>query len=532
MNIRTRAILAAGTVLAACGIATPAQAFLSPCLVLGSPMPPPCIVLDYKKLADIAQQVAHEKAKIENTISQVKEMKSTVTTIGSDLKGLAKIDIKAPAITGGIDVKGFLPKGLLDIAGMSIKSVATSFTEDMFAGKGATSDQGQVVTASRQKAAVGANVESYATSMLSSKFIEDSRGSLEALTKASEASTNLRGDFAVNSKVKQEVLRAQTLQNTLWATYLQQKSATSLRLVPLDMVKGYATSAMTGAAALPGGDDMWAKVARINALKLEASQLLGSLSVVQMSSEVNDGLNDIITDYKNTIARKATILAQFRAKAQTWVKHSGKGNVNTIMNIVDTTIRNYDAQMSKLRAQPIASLTGALTQRFGADGLASLTASDVDPRQFIGTWADPVKYDNMLSMANTLIKGSLDKYVKGDDDNDEFRQFFYDYNDVREEEAWKKVYADDATAELKESKATMAEEQNANKVNLNEANVTTRLQQIVSEANGLAQQISASTNVSAKSGAKTAMEELQETLSVGTSLPVVEIPVDPPIPAD
>ena len=382
-------------------------------------------------------------------------------------------------------------------------------------------DTKKVAELQRRKAAVESYIESAAFKMTAGAEAKKIDEAVSGLNKAILASTNLRTDCAVNSRIKEQLLSARATQSNLMTAFLKMQSANGAKAMRPDLPQGYKASASSSAAPAGASSSDWNKIKELTALLASAQSSLGSLAVVQMTGTLQDTLRGVISDYENTVQRKASLMSQFQSQAASWARESERGSAQNTINVVLSQLAAVDAQMANLRQQPIESLGGAFSSR-NIDA-QKLLASDVDPRQFLGTWTDPLKYQNTLNLSNSLLRGQLDGSIEGDEDNDEFRQMVASYNDVRLEEAWKKVYAEEAERTLAELAKTVAEENELQGSTVTAANVTTRLQEIVSRANQIGAEIGQGQDAAAKQAAASILQQLQQIVGTGTNLPPVRM---------
>lgn len=486
-----------------------------PCPSLVAPVP--CIVFDYKKLGNIATTNAQEIAKIQETVQFVNKAKETTQNIVSEVRDIGdlKLDVRAPDFNK-------IGEPLFEKFEGNISTAAKKVGDTLFSGAEATVDDQATTERSRELLVADSNAEAFAYSAAENATRAKDEGRYKELVKTMCLSKDLRSDWTVNSQIRLEVLSLRAHNDALMTTLLRQTAASKAQKMAKKKPKGFdvgtiATVAVAAYSLINKSD----KVDELQSLFGKASGLLGSLGVVQMTSSAQDTLRTTIADYDATVARKANVMSQFQSKAQEWRRKSGKGSAQNTINVVLSNLNSVDNQMASLRGQPVESLAGAFQLR-NIDMNAMLQA-DVDPRQFIGTWGDPLKYKTTLDMSNTLLKGVLDSSLDGDSDNDEFRQWVFNYNDVRLEEAWKKVYADEARAELVETGKMIAEENTLQGRTVDEAYVKAQLEQIVARSNELAQEISASEDAGSKQRAAEILQKLQTLVGGGTSLPSGEV---------
>lgn len=490
-------------------------------------MPPPCIVFDYKKLADIATQNANEIKKIQETVNTIKQAKATTEGIVSQAKSVASLDLKSTMPATAPNLSPILG-GFSD----SISGISEKVSDKLFsAEEGASSN----LTAVKARSAVSAdaNADAYAYAMTAPAEATKADKRYCKLAKKVVESKDLRTDWALNSEIKLELMNARARQTYLMGEYLKLQSANSVApgkygsKVRVSLPKiGLVASAIAIKAVVDAvSTDKSDKVRELQDLYSRAQSIMGSLGVVQMTGSLESTLQGVITDYNGAVTRKAQTMTRFQSLAQQWRNKSKNGSAANTINVVMSNLASIDNQLAALRGQPIESLGAAFAAR-NIDVNAMLQ-SDVDPRQFIGTWTDPIKYQTTLNMSNTLLNGVLNKSIEGDDDNNEFRQIVADYNDVRLEEAWKKVYADEARIKLTELAATIDEENKLQGTTVNEAAVAAELKSIVQRANALGQEISNGSDEGSKVRAAEILTSLQTLVNGGTSLPSVEAELQP-----
>lgn len=499
----------------ACSSAAQAQLF-SPCMVLGSPMPPPCIVLDSKSLADWAQRHVAEVQKVAQAKQFIDESVSQTKGIGETVQSLAnfKIDLQIPKFN--------LPQNPFTGSGSGILDVKGKIGGQFFTGSDSSTTAGARVNAQREKIASEAYVDAWSSGAAAGAESDHIATNIAALQKEVAESTNLRGDWAANSHIKQEIIAARAQNMYLLTAFLKMQAAGGVRNTELAAPIGTPPAALIAAARdLPSSDGMWDKVREIDGLYSRAQSLLASLGIVQMGQSIQATIQSVITDYENTVARKQSAYQQLTNDAIKWTNESGHGSYTNTLNVIGTALSNMDGQMASLRGQSTDQLASAFSSRnIDATGMLQ---NEVDPRQFIGTWTDPLKYQNTINLANDLLSHSLDSTVDGDNGTaDEFRADVYNWNDVRLEEAWKKPYADEAKQQLVDVQAQIDVENQKQGLALSAESIAAELQQIVTKANSIGQTISASNDEAAKAAAAKTLTDLQTLLNGGTALPPVE----------
>lgn len=547
-NRITRLLAAGGaSLIAVCGLPGTAQALLfSPCLILGSPMPPPCVTLDYKKLADIATQNAQELEKVKETINTIKQAKAATDGIVSEVRDVAstRIDFSLPNVNTDMGplLSGF--KG--DIAGFAGKTADAWFT-----GSESTTETAQKAQEERGKMIADGNIEAFAYGVQGVSEAEAANTRYAALSKKACKAKDLRTDWAVNSEIKLEVMNARARQAYLLSAFLRTQSASNSAGMNPSIAKGFKPSTvLEKAVESVASTDQSDKIRGLMDIFAKAQDIFGAIQVVQMAKSVQDSLKGVITDYEQTSAKKQAKVNELLRYAQSWVNHSGKC---TAQQVVDTTLNNIgnmNSQLSALSQQSIDDLvqSGA----FDADNrnldVGALLDYDVDPRQFIGTWTDPLHYRNTenlaLQLKNDDRNGAVSRCIKGDDDNEEFmnivrgssyenksvpksdpNRYVYNQglNDLILEEAWKKVEADKAREQLAQIEGTVSEENTQQGKVVTEANATADLQALVAQANALGQAVAEGQDPGSKQRAAEILAQLQDLIGGGTGLPAVDV---------
>jgi hypothetical protein len=511
-----RSLLAATTALGFGLLASaPAQAQFSPCQVLmpGYVAPPPCITFDYKRLADMATKQAQEAQKV---ASKVEEIKSW--TSGQQIIGKMKEAVGIGSLTGTQVFNG-LPQSFPGVTSTTSFLTAKASTSSLFADAGAGNSVTGGIQGMRDQYSRNAKVDALALAYRKDAMLSKSLDDANRIAQAAASSPDLRTDWAVNSQAKVALARARTTQNYLWQAYLQRHATGQIAVLPVDIgTKEMAPSASSSGTAAVADNGDWARLQQLVALNSEAQNLLNLLGASKSADQVTGMIDQVKADYQDALSRQANLVAQFPVNAQQWACNADHcGSASIIVSTSLASLSAWDGQMSSLRSEDISQLGAQFSQR-GID-VAQMTSSDIDPRQFIGTWGDPSKYDMITAIGNNLTSGALDKYIKGDGDNAAFRQFLYDYNDVRLEVAWKKEAYDQALAAQQQVADTKASIQQDATTNLSEDDVTARLKEIASEGNSLGQQLATSQDANIVSTAKQRLDDLQATLNQGVKLP-------------
>lgn len=484
-------------------------------------MPAPCIVYDYKKMADWATTHAQDLQKLQSTIAQIREMEGQVKTIGTSLKSIPQLEAISPLSnteTPGMNIGNF-------------NQATSEFNAVMFPGVGQSTDQSSQANNDRMSLDRQSNAEAFAYAQQNCRMIKDSRRRIRSLHESTRRSADLRGDWNVNSQIRAEMARTVAQKNVLLAAWLEAESTSLAVATPsaAEPVGDYGQNSPSPANS--GIKISAADVVLLLAVVREVRNIIGASDAVEGNTAVIAGHQSIIAEYERTKTERDQALQILQTRAQAWASNAKRGSGPIIVNRVLAELNSMDASTAALRQQPVESLTQAFTQR-NIDAVR-LTANNVDPRQFIGTWADPAKVKNTLNISNTLLKGALDPYVDGDNNNDEFRRLVSTYNDLRLQEAWLRDMAVQARASITTAENDIAELNRDEGIQINTATTNTRLQQLAAQANTLAAKIKQSSDPSEQRHAQELLNEIQTLLKTGTvaTLPSMDLPpADAPQP--
>lgn len=506
---------------------------VSPCMIIGSPMPPPCIVMDYKKISDAATKYAQEAQKVKAKFEEVKGWTDTQKIMGKINEAL-----NTPTLVGKQVYQG-MPQSVDGVGATTTFAQAKSGTVKFFGEGDASSDTVTGIVNTRNKAMRETSVDGLALAYQKGAVLQAATDDAKRIKMAACKSVDLRTDWAVNSEAKRALTQARTTQNYLWQQYLQIYSTTQVARMPVNQgTASLPASTATGGAVAPADNGDMARLQRIAALALEAESIINLLGTSRSADQLQTMVDSIKNDCTDVGVRKANLDAQLPIKAQEWACHADKcRNGSIIQSSMKTALSRWETQMSALRSQPISSL-GAEFQKRGLD-VNALMQANVDPRQMIGTWSDPLKYDMLTSIANNLSKGkrdqynqgsSLDKYIDGSGDERAFAQMLYDWEDVRQEQAWKfaaRINGEEGTggscteAAFTDSQigGLKADAQKDSQTKLTQAEVTTRLKAIAQEGDQLGAALTQSTDQNTIDAARGQLAGLQEVLNRGVLLP-------------
>lgn len=485
-------------------------------------MPAPCIVFDYKKMADWATTHAQDLQKLQGTIAQIREMEAQAKSIGNSLTSVPQLESMSPLSniqTTGTNFSSF-------------DSAVSAFNPVMFRGGGQSTDETGTGEAERMTMDRQANAEAFAYAQQNCRMIRDSRRRIRSLHESSRKSPDLRGDWNVNSQVRAEMARTVAQKNVLLAAWLQAEATSLAVATPSDTSPSGGDYGQSSPAPSNGGLKInAADIVLLLTVAREIRNIIGASDAVEGNRAVIAGHQSVVANYERAKTERDQALQTLRTRAQVWAKNAKRGSGQLITDRVLAELNSMDASSAALRQQPVESLTQAFATR-NIDA-SKLTASNVDPRQFIGTWADPAKVKNTLNMSNALLKGALDPYVDGDNNNDEFRRLVSTYNDLRLEEAWLRDMAEQARTSIPVAEKDIADLNKDEGIQISTATTNTRLEQLATQANALAAKIKGSSDPSEQRRAQELLDEIQKLLKTGTvaTIPVAQAPGGQP-PSD
>ena len=229
-----------------------APAFATCGPLTGPSLFPPCIVWDYKRLAQWATTQAQELQKIKGYADNIVGLKAQVDVIGKALDPKSILKIPNVDVFGELKQAADLP-GLAKSTTAKIPEIKLDLNTQLFAPSAGSVTTSTYTNTSRDVLAKNANAEAYAFGLQSSKMADDTMQVANRLQKAMEESGDLRTDWAINSQARAELSRQQAVQNYLWQAFLQARSSNSIKTLPsfLDID---ATAPTKGSATIELGD--------------------------------------------------------------------------------------------------------------------------------------------------------------------------------------------------------------------------------------------------------------------------------------
>jgi hypothetical protein len=489
---RINRILAAGgaSLIALCALPGTANAqFFSPCMLIGSPMPPPCIKTDYKKLIQAQLQQVHELEKIAQTVNTIKEAKAATEGVVSEARDVAstKIDISLPNVS--LDAGPILQGVKGDIAGYANKMGQT-----FYAGSDATVIQTQQTQRNRQLVEVDAVVDAYAYGLQGRSETESANTRYAELGKRACKSKDLRTDWTVNSAIKLELMNARARQSHLYSSYLKFAAATAAKNVSTQAPQGFTPGTVISRALAPVTEiSKGAQVGQLTDLLSKSRSLLGSLSVITMAASATQSVNDDQRALDTFIQNMTQKQYDMQRYANSWAKNSdhcsGSYISNAIMSGNADSLTN-NGKKSCIKLSDASDMREFMSFAYGISG-----ENNAYPREDPKHWV----YDG-----NGLNSFNMEK---------EFRE---------------KGLAE-ARAELAALEAQIPIENAKQGKTIDAAIVTADLEAIIAQANALGQDIGNGEDPGAKQQAAEILRQMQELMSQGTALPAVDTGIDPSV---
>lgn len=464
-------------------------------------MPPPCIIFDYKRLAELSQEHAQQVQRLQEMVKQVQETKATAESLGGAVNSVQSMVSAAGNIAPG---EG---SSLTTITTSNFRGTVDNFASALYDNPGGGIDAESATAEARRRELIAANTDGIAMSMAIRADLENSHKRMVCLGKVAQSSQDARGDWAVNTQVKIEVLRQQTQRDQLLTTVLQSSSVGKVMGSTSGQGEEVSTGTVNAPPPLPPRNPAWEKRDTLRKIATIIQTLAAARILIDGIDNVRRDGKSVIDRYQNVETRREQALNNFRQRAAQW---SG-GSANIVVDTTVAELNRIDSQMAALRSQPIGSLSGAFQER-NID-VNAMVQNDVDPRQFIWTWADPMKNRITLDMANTLLRGRLDNLIDGDRENDEYREMVIALNDARLEEAWMRTYAQEAGNSINVVNAIADEESVSLGYKMDKASVDKNLAELVAQANQLAQEIQQSGDPAATQQAANLLNQINSTVN-------------------
>jgi len=461
----------------------------------------PCIIFDYKRLAEMAKTRAKQVEALQDMKTQVDETKQNAEAIGKSIAAIPRISPADIAIGDG--------STFTSMTGSTHSQLMSSFSDRMFGGEDLSIDEQTTYYTQRREEDMRANSDALATALTAPFLAEQSRRRMVCLGKAAQKTTDLRGDWAVNTQIKLELARQNAQKNHLLSAYLSNSAVELANNSAMNQPKTVRHGQVNGPVSTPSRSPAWDLQDQLEAVEGLIRTTMTALAIAEAAKTVVQDADSIEQRYENAKASRDKALAKFQTRARSWSSKRATTIVNTTLN----RLTAMDAQLAAARSKPLSQLTKEFRDR--NINVAEMTNPeiDVDPRQFIGTWSDPIKFKLTRDLANSLLSRELDDYIDGDDDNDEFRELVYEYNDARFEEAWLRPYAEEARLLASQTTNVIKEESDTEGYSLTPEAARARLQELVSQANSLGQQIQQTGETAAMAQAAGTLKNINDVLN-------------------
>lgn len=516
---KKRGLFASVTIAAmASGIlwAQPASAqLIGPC---PSPfMPTPCITFDFGRLAQMAQEHAQQIQRLQEMVNQVKEAKAATDSIAGS------IDQVKGMVDAGIDIAPGDGGSLTNLNVSNFSATVQDFGKRFYNDAGAGVGETENVMKQREIEQIAANADAMAFATQAREYAASSEKRLYCLSQVSQSSQDLRGDWAVNSQARLEILRQQAQRDQLLSMYLKTVSIKAVEDSSVEQGEEIVLGQTNAPPAAPARSPAWDMQDRLEDIETLIRSAVLAFNIAEGIKTVKGDAKSVQDRYQNAETAREQALNAFRQRAYSW----SRSRAPQIVDITVSELNRIDSQLAALRERPISQLSGAFKER-NIDA-AAMMQNDVDPRQFIGTWGDPLKNKITLDMANNLLDGRLDDWIDGGDDNDEYRDLLLAYNEARLEEAWMRNYASEVGTVSDEINAIEAQESNNLGYAISPEAVKKNIDALVSEANRLAQQIQKEGEDVPTSQAAATLKNIQNILSGGGPAAASPTPTPDPV---
>lgn len=393
-----RARLYAGAALLGAAMAFPsvADAQISPCMVLGSPLPPPCITMDVQKIIEQAQEIKNKTDQLQSLVSQAKEYTSIQGALGA---------VKARVRTADAPMMPIAP-----IAETTSASAAQSLVAKLPPSGGSMTGTAEYRGAT-QVIIRGAAGDGWAISEVSKVRIDQLNLRANVLQMAAQCAArkpalaadkeNMRSDWQVNTNAKSLVMQAMTNLREVQAARVNLKAT---RLLSVSGVASAPTLERAGpVSSAPPVSSEWAgKLGTIANLSNKLSALMTAKSLFASFKEAVDGHRQTQAEYQQTVVAK---------------------------NQADSAL---------------SSLAYAEQRRKGVNAQTLIQTANAYMSQDRTTWDDPSKWDVAKRLADAA-ENKLDSMVKGDV-SDSWSDYLRNRAEAYKQEAFFKPIAEDAKA--------------------------------------------------------------------------------------
>ena len=421
---RSRLLISAAAIAAGCAFSGSAQAQISPCMVIGSPLPPPCIIVDLGKITEVATEIKNKKAQLDKITQQGKEYTDIQGMIGDiKLKAMPtfKIDESIAPLeqttvgAARTEFSSALPKG--EITGGERAGVNS---ENNALLRAAAGDGWAIAVASQFKLS---SME-YDASVIAAriKCRETVKG-----TAAEDEYGNMRQDWQINTQARSLMLRAIAAQKEINAAKLN-----------LDSVQAVTNRTM-----------------QTNVQDFEYKEAAAPVAAPKNTWAVNIG------DIANLANKLQTLMT---------AKELAKSFGDSLKGARDTQAEYEETRVEAARAQAVVQNIANSDARKKNKSAASLLArADQIMSQMDRTsWDDPSK-GKITETAAKRAESELDKMVKGDV-NDNWDVYLQRRADAFKKEAFFRPISADAKTDEASTIAAIRDQETASGFQITDLN--------------------------------------------------------------
>lgn len=404
--IRARFLAGAAVLVAACALPSAANAQFSPCMVLGSPLPPPCIVLDAGKIAQQAAELRQKAQHLQQLASQVSEMKNIQGALGA-VKGVVKLPyagvtpiapiqpITADAAVAEITAR--LPK----VADNS--AAKAEFRKTLNSERRSTAGDGWAIAETTKSRLANLDVRARTIQAVAI---------CSARRPAGTTNDSLRTDWQINTRAKSLVMQTMATLKEVSAARLEAKSVNIFTMDEAAAAPDLERAPAPAPIKMPGSD--WAtRLGQIASLSNKLSALMTAKSIV--------------TSFKDAISGNRQTQAEYGQVLQ--------------------AAQNSEAQLQRLLANE------ARKKRINVASLQQVANDYMS--QDRTTWDDPSK-DSVAKRMADAAEDRMDRMVSGDISND-VSDYLRNRAEAYKQEAFFRPIAEDAKAMADDTVKSMQE---------------------------------------------------------------------------
>lgn len=404
--IRARFLAGAAVLVAACALPTAANAQFSPCMVLGSPLPPPCIVLDAGKIAQQAAELRQKAQHLQQLASQVNEMKNIQGALGA-VKGVVKLPYAG--VTPIAPIQPITADAA--IAEITRRLPTVSNTPEARAQFRTTLNTERRSTAG-DGWAIAETTKSRLTNLdLRARTIQ-AVAICSARRPAGTTNDSMRTDWQINTRAKSLVMQTMATLKEVSAARLEAKSVNVFTIDEAAAAPNLERAPAPAPVRMPGSD--WAtRLGQVASLSNKLSALMTAKSIV--------------TSFKDAI--------------------SGNRQTQTEYGQVLQAAQSSESQLQRLLSNE------ARKKRISVQTLQQVANDYMS--QDRTTWDDPSKTDIAKRLADAA-EDRMDRLVSGDISND-VSDYLRNRAEAYKQEAFFRPIAEDAKAMAEDTQRSMQE---------------------------------------------------------------------------